>query len=222
MTIQIIEPVEELLILQELDIPGTVKDDFGFSSIFGLVSDVNWKRLRNVLAYLLMLDAGLRVGEVVALRYTDAYNGGHPCRTLTLRGPISLKGSSREVPVSARLSRALERYTTDPLLIADWPLTQKMITNKPQGRPLTTRTIERIITAAAEKAIGRPVHPHVLRHTFATKLMRKTDIRTVQDLLGHKHISSTQIYTHPSMSDKRQAIDSLNTNPSDPSPSPSA
>jgi len=204
MTIQIIEPVEELLILQELDIPGTVKDDFGFSSIFGLVSDVNWKRLRNVLAYLLMLD------------------GGHPCRTLTLRGPISLKGSSREVPVSARLSRALERYTTDPLLIADWPLTQKMITNKPQGRPLTTRTIERIITAAAEKAIGRPVHPHVLRHTFATKLMRKTDIRTVQDLLGHKHISSTQIYTHPSMSDKRQAIDSLNTNPSDPSPSPSA
>ncbi|GAH92639.1 unnamed protein product, partial [marine sediment metagenome] len=76
--------------------------------------------------------------------------------------------------------------------------------------PLTVRQVQRIITSAGKLSIGRDIHPHLLRHTFGTRLMSKTSMRTVQELLGHKRISSTQIYTHPSGEDKRKAIDSLN------------
>jgi len=73
-------------------------------------------------------------------------------------------------------------------------------------RPLTTRQVERIIRTAALKSIGRPVHPHVLRHTFASKLMSVCNERIVQELLGHQSITSTQIYTHPNEDDKKKAI----------------
>ncbi|GAH96402.1 unnamed protein product, partial [marine sediment metagenome] len=56
----------------------------------------------------------------------------------------------------------------------------------------------------------REIHPHILRHTFATRLMSKTSMRVVQELLGHKNLSSTQIYTHPNNADLQEAIDSLN------------
>jgi integrase/recombinase XerC len=49
----------------------------------------------------------------------------------------------------------------------------------------------------------------MLRHTFATNLMRTTNARVVQQLLGHKNLSSTQIYTHPNQQDLKKAIDSL-------------
>lgn len=209
MTVQTIEPFEEVLILAALDVPGTVKNEFGLTANVMLDQPAKFKRLRNVVAYLLMLDAGLRVGEVVSLHITDCYAAKLPVRTLSIRGSVSKKGSDREVPVSLRLYAALERYFVDPLLIENFPLTQKLICCKPHGRPLTTRSLERIILSAAERSIHRPITPHVLRHTFATKLMHKTDMRTVQELLGHKHLSSTQIYTHPSMDDKRSAIDSL-------------
>ena len=50
---------------------------------------------------------------------------------------------------------------------------------------------------ATLQVLGRSYSPHALRHTFATRLMRKSDIRTVQEALVHSSLSSTQIYTHP-------------------------
>lgn len=209
MTVNTIEPFEEVLILAALDVLCSTKDEFGLTPLIYSNLSFDFKCRRNVVAYLLMLDAGLRVGEVVSLHITDCYAALQPVRTLSIRGSVSKKGSDREVPVSLRLYAALKRFITEPFLIEDYPLTQRLICNKPQGRPLTTRSLERIILAAAERSIHRPITPHVLRHTFATKLMRKTDMRTVQELLGHKHLSSTQIYTHPNMDDKRTAIDSI-------------
>lgn len=211
MTIRIIEPFEEVLLLQELDVAGTVKDEFGFTSNLCAVPDSLFKPLRNVLAYILMLDAGLRVGELVKLRFTDLYFNIAPVHTLAIRPEIAKRRSGREIPVSLRLHKALDRFYWQPYLIRDFPLTQHLITNRREGHAISTRSVERFITQAAEKSIGRPVNPHMLRHTFATKLQRVADIRTVQELLGHKNLSSTQIYTHPDLNDKRSAIDGLNS-----------
>ena len=173
------------------------------------------KGVRNYLMALLMLDAGLRVGEVVRLRYPDLIFAEQAVRSIIINDDLAEKDCQRQIPVSFRLSSALETmnniwwskqptdgrgfcfYTTDP------------------AKPLTTRQVERILRAAALKCLGRPVHPHVLRHTFASKLMRKTNARIVQELLGHKNIASTQIYTHPNNEDLRNAIDQVEEAPHD-------
>ncbi len=210
MSVHIIEPFEEVLILQALDVAGTVKDEFGFTSCVNWKGPKTFKSLRNVLSYVLLLDTGLRVGELVQLRFTDCYFQNQPVKTLSVRPEIAKRRSGREIPVSCRLAAALSRFCREPFLLEDFPLTQALISNRIMGHRLSTRTVERFITAAAENAVGRPVNPHMLRHTFGTKLQRKTDIRTVQELLGHKNLSSTQIYTHPDLNDKRQAINGLN------------
>ncbi len=167
------------------------------------------KSIRNYCIALLMLDAGLRVGEVVQMQGSDLYFNSEPVTSITVRADIAKNKTERTVPVSQRLTKALKdqfqllvptgHHWTDPFIFR-------------QGRAwphLTTRQVERIIRAAAMKSLGRPIHPHVLRHTFASRLMRKTSIRVVQELLGHKHMSSTQIYTHPNSDDLTKAINAI-------------
>lgn len=171
------------------------------------------KGIRNHLMALLMLDAGLRVGEVVKLKYLDLYFGASAVTTIVIELGIAEKGCERQIPVSSRLSNAIETMTVywwkcDPLVPSD----NAFYTGTPEQR-LTTRQVERIIRAAAMKSLGRPVHPHVLRHTFASRLMRKTNARVVQELLGHKNLSSTQIYTHPNGDDLKKAIDQIDEVP---------
>ena len=74
---------------------------------------------------------------------------------------------------------------------------QEYLFSGPKGR-LSERNIQKIVKKAAENAgIDKEVHPHTLRHSFATHLLEnKTDIRMIQELLGHADLSTTQIYTH--------------------------
>jgi integrase/recombinase XerC len=167
------------------------------------------KGVRNYLIGCLMLEAGLRVGEVVALKMSHLYFQGNPVRNLLLTGNITKNRKERSIPVSTRLREAVEEYIKCYSLLAESSHDCYVFSTWPGSIPLTTRQVENIIKAAGWKAFGRPVHPHMLRHTFATKLMRVTDMRTVQVLLGHSNITSTQMYTHPNEDDKKKAIDGL-------------
>ena len=173
------------------------------------------KGIRNHLMALLMLDAGLRVGEVITLRISDLYFANGPVGTITINSDIAEKDCTRSIPVSLRLQAAI-------ITVFDYWWISDIIEprsfcfyTKWSYKPITTRQVERIIRAAAMKCLGRPIHPHVLRHTFASRLMRKTNSRVVQELLGHKNLSSTQIYTHPNGEDLKQAIDKIDESQTD-------
>lgn len=162
--------------------------------------------LRNYTIALLMLDAGLRVGEVCKLTVGDLLQENVPVTSLLVRAAIAKNITERIVPLTQRLQKAITKmflnhwsghniYEHHYAFYAVWSET-----------PLSRRQVERIIKRGAILGIGRPVHPHVLRHTFASKLMRTTNIRIVQQLLGHKSLTSTQIYTHPNQLDYQKAI----------------
>lgn len=167
------------------------------------------KAIRNHTIALLMLDAGLRVGEVMSLTQQDLTYPTPPIQSLTLLPHQTKNKKERTIPLSSRIQAALDEMDKKWW----WP-TGRLLHHYAfyQTDPrvhITTRQVERIIRAAALKCLGRPIHPHVLRHTFASRLMRKVNIRIVQELLGHKRLSSTQIYTHPSQDDLKSAIEAI-------------
>ena len=166
--------------------------------------------IRNYTIALCMLDAGLRVGEVVRLLVSDLWFNKAPVASILVGPDVAEKNCVRQIPLTQRLSAAIElmsiSYWSDFIPID----THKAFYTSTPNKSLTTRQVERIIGSAAIKSLGRSINPHVLRHTFATRLMRKTNARIVQELLGHKRLSSTQIYTHPNQQDLESAIDTLN------------
>lgn len=164
---------------------------------------------RDRLMFLLMADAGLRVGELVQLHIDDLVKLDKPVSALLVSGEISKSKRDRTVPLTMRTRTAIQTYIDNYVHRYNvWDLCYAFYTRTPQ-RHITSRQVERIVKETALHAIGRSVHPHALRHTFATRLMRTTNARIVQQLLGHKYLSTTQLYEHPNDSDLRNAIDTL-------------
>jgi len=162
---------------------------------------------RNHCMGMIMLEAGLRVGELVSLRLSDLYFNSVPVRTIVIKPDMTKNKVEHSIPVSPCLSETLSDYLD---IVAQDFVYEIDFTRFAFGSSvgsLTTRQVERIISSTAVKALGRPINPHVLRHTFASRLMRITNLSTVQQLLGHKYIGSTQVYCHPNEDDKRQAIE---------------
>ncbi len=165
------------------------------------------KGIRNYLMGCLMLDAGLRVGEVVKLKLSHLYFNSVPVKSLILTSTITKNHRERSVHVSNRLADSLQAYFNSfPVCDLNNPGSYAFRTAN-NSSPITTRQIENIINTAALKVFGRRINPHMLRHTFASRLLRVTNMRTVQELLGHNCITSTQIYTHPNEDDKKEAIE---------------
>lgn len=165
--------------------------------------------LRNHLVFLFLLDAGLRVGELVNLLYDDLFTGQTMQSSLTVNASSNHTCHGRTIPISSRLADCLSNYVnfpTPPLNLI--PFDYVFPAYNPH-RHISTRQIHRIVTSVGLSACGFSVHPHMLRHTFATRLMRVCPTRIVQELLGHKSLQSTQVYTHPNSDDLRNAIDSM-------------
>jgi len=156
---------------------------------------------------LLLLHGGLRNGEVCALRFRDIYSGKTVFSSIEIPNGHGHHDHLRLVPLSPSLTSALEQYhaaysqkfgTPDPLSRAFITRNQKI--------GIQQRDIQRIVAKYTRLWLDHAFHPHSLRHTFATRLMRKASMRVVQQLLGHLSITSTQVYTHPSSEDCSNAV----------------
>lgn len=170
---------------------------------------VSYRIDRNKLIFLLMLDAGLRVGEVSKLRKDNLLFEEHYTLSVTVPAEISKTGEARQIPTTERLRLAIDNMDSNrwrPLKVRHFDYA--FFTTSP-SKHITVRQIQRIVSNITTIILSRSIHPHVLRHTFATRLMKQAPMPVVQKLLGHKRLSSTGIYTHPSDADLKDAIEKL-------------
>ncbi len=165
---------------------------------------------RNYTMALIMLDAGLRVGELIKLRQDQLWFADSPVTALTVEKDQAKNKHERTVPITIRLRDAIELMHRQWWSHTTGGHPHYAFYSVHPTMPLTTRQVQRIIRSAGALSIGQEIHPHLLRHTFASRLMRTTSMRVVQELLGHTSMSSTQIYTHPNSEDRQKAIDGLN------------
>jgi len=136
----------------------------------------------------LLYGSGLRVSEVCGARLGDVDVAR---RRIVVWGK---GGKQRQVPLGEGSAVALERWLADGVRSAlTGPDAGDVLFVNRRGRPLTPRDVRRLL----DRRSAAPTHPHALRHTFATHLLdRGADIRSVQELLGHRSLANTQIYTH--------------------------
>jgi len=149
--------------------------------------------LRDLAMLELLYGAGLRVSELTAL---DVGQVNLEAGFLRCFG----KGSKeRIVPLGRRAAEALVRYlNTERIhLVRRHPEVQAIFVNLRGGRLTRQRVWQVLRRYARAGSVNKPIGPHTLRHSFATHLLeRGADLRTVQELLGHANISTTQRYTH--------------------------
>ncbi|MBG9550106.1 tyrosine recombinase XerC [Cytobacillus firmus] len=148
---------------------------------------------RNKALLELLYATGIRVSECSQIRLKDL---DMHLSTVLVRG----KGSKeRYVPFGSFAQDAIDTYINHGRkeLLANGNVQESLFLNA-RGGPLTARGIRTILNRIIEKSsLTGTIHPHMLRHTFATHLMANgADMRTVQELLGHAFLSSTQVYTH--------------------------
>lgn len=152
---------------------------------------------RNLAMFELFYTTGMRVSEVSELKIGQL---DLDLKVILVHG----KGNKdRYVAFDEQTKTALVQYLTDarPQLLGQQDDTQTVFLNN-QGHPITPRGIEYVMQKVFNKAgVSGKVHPHELRHSFATAMLNNgADLRSVQELLGHANLSTTQIYTHVTMS----------------------
>lgn len=150
-----------------------------------------------------LYSSGLRVSELVGLNPED---------TDLLGGVLRVRGKGKKermVPIGRKAQTAVEAYLekrkSDPGKAAG-----ALFLNK-NGTRLTDRSVRRILLKYARRAeIQKQISPHTLRHSFATHLLdRGADLRSVQELLGHESLSTTQIYTHVTTKRLKEVYDKV-------------
>lgn len=136
---------------------------------------------------MLTYGAGLRNAEILALR--PGHIDSHRMTIRVVRG----KGNKdRELPLPTHLLPMLREY------YQEYRPTTWLFEGQTCGEPYSAKSLQRVVQQAAARAgIRKKVTPHMLRHSYATHLLESgADIRYIQELLGHKHITTTEIYTH--------------------------
>lgn len=166
-----------------------------------------WEGQRNRAIIEVLFSCGLRVSELVNLRFSDVSLNDKFLR-------IVGKGSKeRLVPISDAALREIQLWLFDRNLMKVKPGEQEYVFLNRRGAHLTRTMILIMIKRTAEEAgITKTVSPHTLRHSFATALLKGgANLRAIQEMLGHENIKTTQIYTHIDITTLREEI--LNHHP---------
>jgi integrase/recombinase XerC len=161
--------------------------------VMGLAEDIadsardDWQGARDFAVLLLLYGAGLRISEALALTGAALADGA----VLRVAGK---GGKTRQVPLLPIVRQAIDAY----LALSPWPLAgAEPLFRGARGRPLSAALVRRAVQGARTR-LGLPdsATPHALRHSFATHLLAGgADLRSLQELLGHASLSSTQMYT---------------------------
>lgn len=148
--------------------------------------------IRNMALLELLYATGMRVSECVSIRMQDLD------RHIQIVKVMGKGRKERYIPYGQFAHDALEQYIEEvrPKLMKNQNHEGLFVNNR--GETLTDRGVRHILNECMKKAsVNSVIYPHMIRHTFATHLLNNgADMRTVQELLGHSHLSSTQVYTH--------------------------
>jgi integrase/recombinase XerC len=171
----------------EKRLPKTLDADRTLQLLEGGVED-DFLARRDQAILELFYSSGLRLSELTGLN----------CEQLDIAdGLVQVLGKgckTRVLPVGSKAREALSEWLKLRLLAN--PQDDAVFVSQ-QGRRLGPRAIQLRVKAAGERELGQNLHPHMLRHSFASHLLESSqDLRAVQELLGHSDISTTQIYTH--------------------------
>jgi integrase/recombinase XerC len=171
----------------ERRLPKTLDTDRALQLLEGAVED-DFLAHRDQAMLELFYSSGLRLSELTSLNLEqlDLADG-----LVQVHG----KGSkTRVLPVGRKAREALQQWL--PLRALSNPADGAVFVSQ-QGRRLGPRAIQLRVKAAGERELGQHLHPHMLRHSFASHLLESSqDLRAVQEMLGHADIATTQIYTH--------------------------
>ena len=136
----------------------------------------------------LFYSSGLRLSELLGLDLEQLDLAGAMVRVL------GKGGKARELPVGRKALSALQDWL--PLRLSANPPDGAVFISR-QGRRLSPRAVQLRVAQAGVRELGQHLHPHMLRHSFASHMLESSqDLRAVQELLGHADIATTQIYTH--------------------------
>jgi integrase/recombinase XerC len=156
------------------------------------IKDKTYLGIRDHAILELFYSSGLRLSELVNLKINDI---SFSDETLSVTG----KGNkTRIVPIGKNAINAIKEWLGERNKAKNNDSENSFVFLNQHGRPLTARSIQyRLKYWAIKQGIPENIHPHLLRHSFASHVLQSSqDLRAVQELLGHANISTTQIYTH--------------------------
>jgi len=161
------------------------------AALLAMPADADVLAVRDHAMFELFYSSGLRLSELAALDL--AGNLDLVAAEVTVTGKRS---KTRTVPVGAQARKALESWLAQRAQLAATEESALFVGRR--GTRLTPRAIElRLAQWAKKSGLGLNVHPHMLRHSFASHVLQSSgDLRAVQEMLGHASIATTQIYTH--------------------------
>lgn len=181
-----------------------------------LLTPAEFKRLEGSLGSFRLKDSailcffmycGLRVGEVCRLRTRDIVLEESISVEVHIPGSISKTGIGRPIPIPLMARFFIDDYLTNRLAPDQRYSNDDYLFPGTGGcAHMSVHGIEQLVARICLKLLHKHIMPHTLRHTYATMVLRYSNIREVQILLGHKKLSSTEVYTHPSIQDLSKAV----------------